>query len=236
MAGRWRIAVAAAALLAFAAAPAAPALVGGLASALSSVPRVATSRAPAFAAIVTRVSDGDTLWVRPVDPPGRPLKLRLVDLDAPERCQAGGPAARDALAARLLHGRVRVEVVARDAYGRAVARLWQGGADINAWLVASGHAWGQSSSRRGGRYAAEQEAARRAGRGLFAEAAPLPPWTFRRDHGPCETAGSVPASRASPLQLDDATPDKVVRSVSGVTNGERRAPRHVSEGSSHHNP
>ncbi|MDP3310892.1 MAG: thermonuclease family protein, partial [Polaromonas sp.] len=46
---------------------------------------------------VTRVSDGDTLWVRPAAG-GKPLKVRIDGIDAPEICQAGGRAARKALA------------------------------------------------------------------------------------------------------------------------------------------
>jgi endonuclease YncB( thermonuclease family) len=130
---------------------------------------------------VIRVSDGDTLWVRPAD--ARPVKVRLQGIDAPEHCQAGGPEAREALAARVLHRQVEIDIRARDVYGRAVAVLWLEGEDISGWMVRQGHAW---SYRR--QYATEQAQARRLGRGLFAEANPDEPRSFRKAHGPCDTA------------------------------------------------
>lgn len=42
-----------------------------------------------YEARVTRVSDGDTIWVQPLSG-GRYRKLRLDGLDAPEICQLGG--------------------------------------------------------------------------------------------------------------------------------------------------
>lgn len=49
---------------------------------------------------VTHVTDGDTLWVRP-ERGGKPVKIRISSIDAPEICQASGPAAQAALARRL---------------------------------------------------------------------------------------------------------------------------------------
>ncbi len=144
---------------------------------------LAAGAAQAFTAEVTHVSDGDTVWVRR---DGRaPFKLRLDGLDAPERCQAGGPQARDALAARLLHRRVEVHTRAHDDYGRAVGTLQLDGADVGAWLVAQGLAWNARFARRAGPYAEDEAAARAARRGLFAQRDAEYPRDFRRRHGPC---------------------------------------------------
>ncbi|WP_128000617.1 thermonuclease family protein [Piscinibacter defluvii] len=144
---------------------------------------LAAGAAQAFTADVTHVSDGDTVWVKR---DGRaPFKLRLDGLDAPERCQAGGAAARDALAARLLHRRVAVRTRAHDDYGRAVGTLQLDGADVGAWLVSQGLAWNARFGRRAGPYAEEEQQARRAARGVFAQPAPEYPRDFRRRHGPC---------------------------------------------------
>ena len=74
----------------------------------------ASAAAQAFDGVVTRVPDGDTLWVQPDDAARRPLKLRLRGIDAPELCQRWGVQARDALAARVLRRHVSVEVRTRD--------------------------------------------------------------------------------------------------------------------------
>ena len=63
--------------------------------------------AQALSGVVTRVTDGDTVWVRPDEPKRKPVKLRLVGIDAPERCQAWGAQATAALAAQVLHRHVR---------------------------------------------------------------------------------------------------------------------------------
>lgn len=140
--------------------------------------------------VVTRVSDGDTLWLRPDPQPQRPrprpLKLRLVGLDAPERCQAHGPQAGAALSAQVLGRRVTVLRRATDQHGRGLVTLWQGGEDVGARLVREGHAWSARYRGDPGPYAAEEQAARAAGRGLFADPAAEPPRDFRRRHGPCD--------------------------------------------------
>ena len=98
------------------------------------VPGGASAQGPSFEARVTRVSDGDTLWVRPLEG-GAPRKLRLRGIDAPEICQAGGRAARDALAARLDRARVTVRPQAEDNYGRQLAVVVWRGEDMNRSLA-----------------------------------------------------------------------------------------------------
>lgn len=143
-----------------------------------------------FAGTVTRVSDGDTVWIQP-DVPGdgsrpRRLRVRLVGLDAPERCQAHGDAAGAALSARVLGRQVTVRRRATDDYGRALGSVWLGSQDVGAWLVREGHAWSARHHGVPGPYASEEREARAARRGLFADPAPLLPRDFRRAHGPCK--------------------------------------------------
>jgi micrococcal nuclease len=142
-----------------------------------------------FDGVVTRVSDGDTVWVLPSAQAGRPkprpTKLRLVGLDAPEVCQAHGPQAAAALGSRVLGRAVTVRRRATDDYGRALGTLWLDGQDVGAALVREGHAWSVRYHGDPGPYAVEEGAARSARRGLFALAAPEPPREFRRRHGPC---------------------------------------------------
>lgn len=133
---------------------------------------------------VTRVSDGDTLWVQ-AQPGRKPIKVRLVGIDAPERCQAHGDAASAALRSMALGREVTVRRHATDDYGRALGTLWIDGRDVAATLVREGHAWSADSRGVGGPYAREQAEARAARRGLFAHADPQRPRDFRREHGPC---------------------------------------------------
>lgn len=138
----------------------------------------------AYEARVTRVFDGDTLWVQPL-PNGRYRKLRLDGVDAPEICQPGGEASRDALAARVLQQVVTVRERSRDDYGRALARLQHAGDDVGALLVLQGHAWSYRWRRSQGPYAQQEQQARALNKGLFGDAAAEVPRDFRKRHGPC---------------------------------------------------
>jgi endonuclease YncB( thermonuclease family) len=138
-----------------------------------------------YEARVTRVSDGDTVWVQPLAG-GRYRKLRLDGLDAPEICQHGGTESRDALAQRVLRQRVTVTERRLDDYGRGLATLEHGGADVGGWMVAQGQAWSYRWRRSLGPYQAQESLARAQRRGLFALADAEIPRAFRRRHGPCE--------------------------------------------------
>jgi len=140
--------------------------------------------AKSWQGVVNHVTDGDTLWIRPAN--GPPVQVRIHGLDAPEICQAFGKEARDALAARLLHRKVRVTIRAQAAYQRSVGTVSLKGEDVGAWLVAHGYAW-SSHDRGGGPYAQEEAQARQARIGLWTSPA-VEPRRFRRRHGSCQSA------------------------------------------------
>lgn len=156
---------------------------------------VAQAAPQEFTGRVTRVSDGDTLWIQPdrqpderaEEPPRRrkPVKLRLVGIDAPERCQAHGEEATHALRSLTLGRDVTVRRRATDDYGRALGTLWLDGQDVSARLVRDGHAWSSGVRHSAGPYAREEAEARAARRGLFAQPEAQRPHDFRREHGPC---------------------------------------------------
>lgn len=134
--------------------------------------------------VVTWVSDGDTLWVRPARGE-RPLKVRLQHIDAPEICQPGGPAARRALERLVLGQPVRVVGSLHDDYGRRLARVLRGRRDVGEQLVREGHAWNSRFRGRHGPYVAAEAQARAERRGLFADAQAELPREFRLRHGAC---------------------------------------------------
>jgi endonuclease YncB( thermonuclease family) len=157
-------------------------LTAGVVLAALALPLLAAERV--YEARVIRAFDGDTVWVQPL-PEGRYRKLRLDGLDAPEICQDGGEAARDALAQRVLRQVVRVSERASDEYGRGLARLHHQGEDVGGWLVGSGHAWSYRWRNSGGPYQREEAQARAAGLGLFANRQAELPRSFRQRHGTC---------------------------------------------------
>jgi endonuclease YncB( thermonuclease family) len=142
-----------------------------------------------WAALVSHVVDGDSIWVRPSSG-GRRVRLRIDGIDAPEICQRHGVESRNALRALALGQRVHVTVRARDRWGRAIATVVrsQGQIDLGLRMVADGWAWADGRSARQSAYRRAQAQARQTGRGLFAERQPEPPADFRRRHGPCGAA------------------------------------------------
>jgi micrococcal nuclease len=150
----------------------------------------ALAAASGYQGVVTHVTDGDTVWVRPASG-GAPRQIRLQGIDAPEICQAHGIAARDALAMRVLHRHVSVTSRARDEYQRTLGQVRMGGKDVGVWMVSHGHAWSYRFHADRGPYAKHEARARAARLGLWSGAAPVPPRDFRRQHGSCK-----PQSRA----------------------------------------
>lgn len=142
-------------------------------------------QARVWTGVVTRVSDGDTLWLKPADG-AVSRKVRLLGLDAPELCQAGGEAARAALLGLVAGKPVQVTVNFQDTYGRDMGRLRVDALDVGAALVSAGHAWSSRWHNSLGPYAAQEASARAARSGLFADPAAQLPRDFRQRHGPCQ--------------------------------------------------
>ena len=134
--------------------------------------------------VVTHVVDGDTVWVQTAGS-GKPLKVRLQGIDAPEICQAGGVQAQDALKRQVLGQSVTLTSRAHDDYGRTVGTLHFQGQDVSRWLVANGHAWVYSYRHKKAPYADEFAQAQAARRGIFNDAQAEEPRVFRKRNGSC---------------------------------------------------
>lgn len=128
------------------------------------------------------MQDGDSLLVRCASAVQGPvMKVRVAAIDAPERKQAFGHRSRQELARLCLRQQATVQTVARDDYGRTVARVRCNGQDVAAAQVRSGMAWAYT------RYAADQpqlavlEQQARAQRvGLWSQPRPQAPWDYRQ--------------------------------------------------------
>ena len=162
-------------------------LLGAVVSVLMGMSSSASQANGLAVAVVTRVSDGDTLWMRPLggDDRRRPIKLRLLGIDAPERCQAWGEQAQVALSNKVLNKEVRLQTRGRDDHERVLGNVWLGEEDVSAWMVDQGHAWSYRFRRSAGPYASQEENARQNKRGLFADEQAVEPRQFRKNHGPC---------------------------------------------------
>lgn len=134
--------------------------------------------------VVIVVIDGDTVLFKPDHYGAKSrafLKIRLADIDAPEKDQAYGDMATRTLKALVLNQPAEINTVATDAYGRKIAHLQVGALQINTEMVRLGLAWASSRYQHNAEgVAAAQDEARRARRGLWVDAVPTPPWVWRR--------------------------------------------------------
>lgn len=143
---------------------------------------------------VVGVSDGDTLTI--LDDSKAQHKIRLADIDAPEKGQPYGNRARQRLQ-KLASGKVaQADCREKDKYGRDVCTVTVDGIDINADLVASGHAWVYEQYNARTELPPMQEAAKSKGAGLWSlpEAQIVRPSDWR--HGQKDVQEQVKAVKA----------------------------------------
>lgn len=129
---------------------------------------------------LVRVIDGDTFSLAAQ---GQVVRVRLADVDAPEHDQPHGDVATARAAELLAAGPVAVMAVAVDRYGRTVARVRAAGDDLAWRLVREGLVWPdchQCGLDDRLYFAVYGSLARWSGTGLWVDAAPVKPATWRR--------------------------------------------------------
>jgi endonuclease YncB( thermonuclease family) len=162
---------------------------------------------------VSRIVDGDTLWLRTAEG-SEPTVIRIEGIDAPERCQPGGKEATAALTDLALNRSVTVRVVAHDDWGRTVGKVFDGGKDLGDRMVRDGHAWSTRFKYDRGPYMAEERMAQSLKRGLHAEGGAIQPREFRQRYGPCQGDAAAPAT--APAVAPSAAPAALPAAISAA--------------------
>jgi Staphylococcal nuclease homologue/Excalibur calcium-binding domain len=127
---------------------------------------------------------------------GRQTRVRLAEIDAPEKRQPFGERSKQSLSDLVYGKRVEVKQEDRDHYGRIVGRVYTEGLDVNAEQIKRGMAWIYRKYNRDRSLLALEQEARGAKRGLWTDPNPIPPWEYR--HG--STVGSVRRSKPEQMQ------------------------------------
>ena len=158
------------------------------ASALAAPPR-------SVEGVVSKVTDGDSLWLTP---PGQPaIEVRLRDIDAPEICQPWGAEARQALVELALNQPASLTTSGRDVHGRMLGVVKVGAVDLGRRMVEEGHAWSARTRWDLGPLVKQERMARALARGLHGGGGALVPREFRQRHGPCQAGASDGAASAT---------------------------------------
>jgi endonuclease YncB( thermonuclease family) len=158
---------------------------------------------------VVGVHDGDTVTLLIAG--NQQVKIRLAQIDAPELAQAFGEKSRQSLADLVFSQNVKVEKETIDKYGRTVGTIIVDGVDANREQVKRGMAWVYQQYMHDQTLLADEEKARQAKVGLWADSNPMRPSEYR--HG--GKNAKVPKTEQAP---------KVERtdSQSNYTCGEKR--------------
>ncbi len=135
--------------------------------------------ADTFEAQVVGVGDGDTLTLLTANK--KQVKVRLVEIDAPEKKQAFGQQSKKSLSDLCFRKSVQAVVKGKDKYRRSLARLYCDGVDANAEQVRRGMAWAFL------KYLTDPSIARSKKVGLWVDPNPIPPWEFRHPRTPAVT-------------------------------------------------
>ena len=125
---------------------------------------------------IKRVVDGDTVHTFYGD---EIFKIRLTEIDAPERDQPFGKASTEHLKSLLKEGRVDVDISGTDKYGRKLGRLYWQGKDINREMVSAGYAWVYDKYVTDISFYEDQDYAKQFKKGLWKDSASLAPWAWR---------------------------------------------------------
>ena len=129
---------------------------------------------------VIRVLDGDTIEVLQDK---KPVRIRLANIDAPEKKQAFGRWSANQLKALLAAQPVTVTYTQTDRYGRIIGHVFTtNGTDASRFMVQSGAAWVYERYNVDESLPALQREAQEQKRGLCVDANPVPPWEWRYKH------------------------------------------------------
>lgn len=132
---------------------------------------------PALADRIVGIADGDTLTILRER---APLKIRLANIDAPEKKQPFGTRSRQSLATLCFGKEATFKQQSRDRYGRIVAIVYCDGVNVNRRQVELGLAWVYLKYNADRSLPLVELAARLGRHGLWSESEPIPPWEFRR--------------------------------------------------------
>lgn len=130
----------------------------------------------AFDAKVVKIIDGDTIKI--LTPEREQIKVRLCGIDAPEKKQPYGTAAKRYLADLIAGKTVQIEERGKDRYKRVLGIVYFDGKDVNEILVLNGYAWAFTKYSK--IYESQERQARSKGLGLWRDKNPIKPEVWRK--------------------------------------------------------
>ena len=128
---------------------------------------------------IVAVMDGDT--VKMLTHENREIKIRLAEIDAPEKAQAFGQASKKSLSDMSYGKEAKAQCSGSDKYDRYICTIFVNGVNVNNMQVSLGYAWVyRQYATKGTKLYDAESLAKSMQSGLWADDRPVPPWEFRR--------------------------------------------------------
>ncbi|MGB4075640.1 thermonuclease family protein [Pseudomonas sp.] len=128
---------------------------------------------------VVAISDGDSFDCATTA--STQIRVRMAEIDAPERKQPYGQQAKQALTKLIYDKSVMLHVHSIDRFGRTLARVFIGTLDVNSSMVQQGAAWAYTEQLKDQNLRDTETFARNMDKGLWAQPAEdiVAPWKWR---------------------------------------------------------
>ena len=124
-----------------------------------------------------RVVDGDTIRA---ETKGKEIKIRLVEIDAPEMNQPFGVQSKNFLNRLLYEKDVTLIAQGEDRYGRVLGNLFSNELNVNMLMVKFGFAWVYDKYAKNSSLYKYQDQAKAENLGLWRAKDPIAPWVWRK--------------------------------------------------------
>ena len=124
-----------------------------------------------------RVVDGDTIRA---EAKGKEIKIRLVEIDAPEMNQPFGAQSKNFLNRLLYEKDVTLISQGEDRYGRVLGNLFSNELNVNMLMVKFGFAWVYDKYAKNSSLYEYQDQAKAENLGLWQAKDPIAPWVWRK--------------------------------------------------------
>lgn len=134
-----------------------------------------------ISAVVTKIYDGDTILVKEINGEGK-FKIRLADIDAPEKRQRFGNEVTCQLNKLLFRKQVIIKYSSIDRYGRIIGEVYLNNVNINEMMLKNGWCWWYKNYSKKYHYQNFQNHARKNKLGIWKNADNIPPWIYRKNN------------------------------------------------------
>ncbi len=126
---------------------------------------------------VIKIVDGDTFDLLMTN--NQTVRIRLADIDAPEKRQDFGTVSKQALADYIFTKNIKVEYTKLDRNHRIIGTIWINNENVNLKMVENGFAWHFKKYSTSKLFAKAEIRAKSMKKGLWVQNNAIAPWDFR---------------------------------------------------------